>query len=188
MKQKNNTSEQWWDILNHCKQLALAKYGDYGGSVFVLRTPSMVDQIRNKCLRIVSIQEAGEQKVDDSIDSEFIGIINYSIMGLMILENQPDENLRKEEFEKLYDEKAEKIHTLMLAKNHDYGEAWRGMGETSFPDLIRQKLVRMKKMIENDGPKISEGLDANYHDIVNYAIFYLILEMERGNFEVKNKN
>ncbi|HMT01143.1 MAG TPA: DUF1599 domain-containing protein [Candidatus Absconditabacterales bacterium] len=188
MEQKQKkTSNQWWQVLNACKKLAMDKYDDYGGSVFVLRTPSMVDQIRNKCLRIISIQETKTQKIDDSINSEFVGIINYSIMGLMILEDKADEDLPKHEFEKLYDQKTETIHELMMKKNHDYGEAWRGMGETSFPDLIRQKLVRMKTMTENGGAKVSEDLDANYHDIINYAIFWLILEMQRGNFEVETE-
>ena len=146
-----------------------------------LRTISIVDQIYIKAKRIRTIQENKVQKIGDDIVSEFIGILNYAIIGLIQLDLQPDktEELDIESVEKWYDVKAAGARKLMLDKNHDYGEAWRDMSQESFTDLILSKLLRIKQILGNDGKTIiSEGIDANYYDIINYAAFALIMISE----------
>ncbi|MGZ3846686.1 MAG: DUF1599 domain-containing protein, partial [Flavisolibacter sp.] len=157
------------------------KTRDYGTSWRVLREISIVDQVYIKAQRVRNIQETGEQKVGnigDDIRSEFIGIINYSIIGLIQLElteNDPEE-LDVEEVETLYNKYFIAAKTLMQSKNHDYGEAWRNMSQESFVDLILMKLQRMRQIVSNKGKTIiSEGLDANFYDMINYAVFALIL-------------
>lgn len=174
---KPATEEQYNEVVAVCKNLYLKKVTDYGVSWRVLRTISIVDQIYIKAWRIRNIQETGTQKIDDGIESEFIGIVNYGIIALIQLTLTGNDNweLSSQEAEKYYDEEARKIHELMLQKNHDYGEAWRDMSQPSFVDLILVKLLRVKQILTNEGKTIvSEGIDANFADIVNYGIFALI--------------
>jgi len=171
------TLQQYEQVLSQCKDLYIKKAKDYGTSWRVLRAISIVDQIYIKAWRIRQIQENGEQKIQDSIESEFIGIVNYGIIALIqgaIPENEPTE-LSADDARLWYEREAQKIHDLMLQKNHDYGEAWRDMSQQSFVDLILVKLLRIKQILANEGQTIvSEGMDANFTDIVNYAIFALI--------------
>ncbi len=172
-----NTIEQYKSIIDKCKALYVKKATDYGTSWRVLRPISIVDQIYIKAWRIRQIQENGLQKISDSIESEFIGIVNYGIIALIqmnMAENAAIE-LPAEESKNLYELEAEKIEALMLEKNYDYGEAWRDMSQQSFVDLILVKLLRIKQILANDGKTtVSEGIDANFADIVNYGIFALI--------------
>lgn len=154
------------------------KSKDYGTAWRVLRTISIVDQIFIKAQRIRTIQEKGEQKISDGIAAEFNGIINYAVIGLIQLElpaNAPEE-MNLNEVTVLYDKFVNKAKQLMQDKNHDYGEAWRSMSQESFVDLILMKLQRIRQILNNEGKTvISEGIDANYLDILNYAVFALIL-------------
>jgi hypothetical protein len=179
---KNMTTNQYDKVIASCEEIFLKKTKDYGTSWRVLRTISVVDQIFIKALRIRTIQEKQSQRVDDSIASEFMGIINYGIIGLIQLKiNQPAvEELALNKVEKYYHEQVQVTKEVMEAKNHDYGEAWREMSQQSFADLILVKLIRIRQIIQNDGKTlISEGIDANYIDIINYAVFALIL-IEEG--------
>ncbi|MGZ3881063.1 MAG: DUF1599 domain-containing protein [Flavisolibacter sp.] len=176
-----DTNSQYDLVIKECENIFLNKTRDYGTSWRVLREISIVDQVYIKAQRIRNIQETGEQKVGnigDDIRSEFIGIINYSIIGLIQLElteNDPEE-LDVEEVETLYNKYFIAAKTLMQSKNHDYGEAWRNMSQESFVDLILMKLQRMRQIVSNKGKTIiSEGLDANFYDMINYAVFALIL-------------
>lgn len=174
---KPTTEEQYDDVVNTCKNLYLKKGKDYGTSWRVLRTISIVDQIYIKAWRIRQIQEKGIQKIGDTIESEFIGIVNYGVIALiqMKLGNEDNWELNTEKAEEYYNEEAKKIKELMLQKNHDYGEAWRDMSQQSLVDLILVKLLRIKQILTNEGKTIvSEGIDANFADIVNYGIFALI--------------
>jgi hypothetical protein len=151
---------------------------DYSSAWRILRLPSLTDQIYIKAQRIRSLQENKVRKVDEDETGEFIGIINYSIMALIQLElgvvEQPDLNV--EEATELYDQKIALTRQLMEDKNHDYGEAWREMRVSSLTDLILQKLLRVKQIEDNKGKTlVSEGIDANYQDMINYAVFALIL-------------
>ncbi|MFM7015266.1 MAG: DUF1599 domain-containing protein [Bacteroidota bacterium] len=150
---------------------------DYGSAWRILRPTSLTDQILIKANRIRSIEEKGEQKVMEGVDSEFIGIINYAIMALIQIELHSTESLELD-FQKginLYEQQIGSVKNLMLNKNHDYGEAWRDMRVSSMTDLILMKLLRIKQIENNDGNTlISEGVDANYQDIINYAVFALI--------------
>lgn len=173
-----NTNDQYDRAVKACEDIFLKKTKDYGTSWRVYRTISVVDQIYIKAKRIRTIQEKGEQKIGDDIISEFKGILNYAIIGLIQLDlpvGDPEE-LPVEEVEKLYNAKVEIAKQLMEDKNHDYGEAWREMSQESFVDLILAKLLRIKSILKNDGHTIiSEGIDANFFDILNYAVFALIL-------------
>lgn len=176
-----NTNQQYDSAVRSCKDIFIKKTKDYGTSWRVLRTISIVDQIYIKAKRIRTIQENKDQKIGDDITSEFKGILNYSIIGLIQLEMKTDsvEDLPVDVVEKLYDDKVKNAKELMQNKNHDYGEAWRDMSQESFTDLILSKLLRIKQILSNDGKTlISEGIDANYYDIINYAIFALILIAE----------
>ncbi len=171
------TSQQYDAVINTCRELFLKKTKDYGTAWRILRLPSLTDQIFIKAQRIRSLQQNEVRKVDEGEQSEFIGIINYSIMALIQLEKgiaeQPD--LDAEEAISLYDKEVSTTKTLMENKNHDYGEAWRDMRVSSLTDLILQKLLRVKQIEDNSGATlVSEGIDANYQDIVNYAVFALI--------------
>lgn len=173
-----DTSAQYDAIVAASKDIFVKKTKDYGTSWRVLRTISVVDQIFIKALRIRTIQEKKQQLVADDIGSEFKGILNYSIIGLVQLQlGQPSvEDLPAETAAALYEEQVQVAKATMLNKNHDYGEAWRSMSQESFADLILVKLLRIKQILANDGKTlISEGIDANYIDIVNYAVFALIL-------------
>lgn len=173
-----DTSKQYNAVIETCRALFINKMKDYGSAWRILRLPSLTDQIFIKVQRIRGLQQNAERKVDEGQVSEFIGIINYSIMALIQLDKgvveQPDLSL--EEATQLYDEKVAVTKQLMMDKNHDYGEAWRDMRVNSLTDLILQKLLRVKQIEDNQGKTIvSEGIDANYQDMINYAIFALIL-------------
>ncbi|HEX6847089.1 MAG TPA: DUF1599 domain-containing protein [Chitinophagaceae bacterium] len=175
------TDKQYDEVIRSCKEIFLRKAMDYGTAWRVLRTISIVDQIFIKAQRIRTIQETGQQKVADDISAEFKGIINYALIGLFQLaltDNDPEE-LAVERISPMFDEKVATAKRLMQDKNHDYGEAWRSMSQESFVDLILMKLQRIRQILINDGKTIiSEGIDANYLDIVNYAVFALILMEE----------
>ena len=173
-----STILQYNEAIQSSKDIFLKKTKDYGTSWRVLRTISVVDQIFIKAKRIRTVQENGLQKIEDDISSEFKGILNYGVVGLMQLELGADapEELEVAQVEKLYNYKIDNARSLMQNKNHDYGEAWRDMSQESFTDLILSKLLRIKQIITNKGKTlISEGIDANYYDIINYAVFALIL-------------
>ena len=173
----SNTSQEYDKVIATCRQLYINKMKDYGSAWRILRLPSLTDQIFIKAQRIRSLQENEVRKVDEDETGEFIGIINYSIMALIQLDRgiaeQPDLNV--EEATALYDEKVTLTKNLMEAKNHDYGEAWRDMRISSLTDLILQKILRVKQIEDNKGKTlVSEGIDANYQDMINYAVFALI--------------
>jgi hypothetical protein len=173
-----NTSQQYDQIILSCQDIFLKKTKDYGTAWRVLRTISIVDQIFIKAQRIRTIQEKGEQRVSDDISAEFKGIINYAVIGLiqLALPLGAAEEMDPTEVAALYSKEVNKAKQLMLDKNHDYGEAWRSMSQESFVDLILMKLQRIRQILSNDGQTlISEGVDANYQDILNYAVFALIL-------------
>lgn len=171
------TIGQYNEQLDKCKSLFRKKTQDYGTAWRILRTSSLTDQLLIKANRIRTIEEQGEQKVNDPIDGEYIGLVNYSLMALIqmdLTDNAPIE-LDPSKAVELFEEKAAICKRLMEAKNHDYGEVWRDMRRSSLTDLILQKLYRIKQIEDNEGATIvSEGLDANYSDIVNYALFALI--------------
>ena len=171
------TSQQYDHVIKTCRELFLKKSKDYGTAWRILRLPSLTDQIFIKAQRIRSLQQNKVRKVDEGEQSEFVGIINYSIMALIQLEKgvaeQPD--LKVNEAIALYDKEVTTTKTLMENKNHDYGEAWRDIRVSSLTDLILQKLLRVKQIEDNKGATlVSEGIDANYQDIINYAVFALI--------------
>jgi hypothetical protein len=172
------TSEQYDAVIKQCRDLFINKMNDYGSAWRILRLPSLTDQIFIKAQRIRQLQENEIKKVDEDEIPEFIGIINYSLMALIQLEKgvveEPDLNVY--EATKLYDKHIAITKSLMEDKNHDYGEAWREMRISSLTDLILQKLLRVKQIEDNSGKTlVSEGIDANYQDMINYAIFALIL-------------
>jgi hypothetical protein len=173
-----NTSKEYDTVIAICRSLFINKMKDYGCAWRILRLPSLTDQIYIKAQRIRSLQENEVRKIDEDETGEFIGIINYSIMALIQLElgvaDQPDLDVSKST--ELYDAKVTLTKDLMEAKNHDYGEAWRDMRVSSLTDLILQKLLRVKQIEDNKGKTlVSEGIDANYQDMINYSIFALIL-------------
>ncbi len=164
-------------IVDDCRALFEKKMKDYGVAWRILRLPSLTDQIFIKAQRIRSLQTQKEQKIEEGQEAEFIGIVNYSLMALIQIKKgvaeQPD--LAHSEALVLFDNELNEIRNLMIKKNHDYGEAWRDMRVSSLTDLILQKLLRVKQIEENQGKTIvSEGIDANYQDMVNYAVFALI--------------
>jgi hypothetical protein len=176
-----NTLEQYDKALQESRDIFLKKAKDYGTSWRVLRTISIVDQIYIKAKRIRTIQENKVQKIGDDIASEFKGILNYAIIGLIQLELKSDDVQEPgiAEVENLYNTVAANARNLMLDKNHDYGEAWRDMSQESYTDLILSKLLRIKQILGNDGKTIiSEGIDAGFYDIINYAVFALIMISE----------
>ncbi len=177
----NTTLSQYDNVVGACKEIFIKKTVDYGTAWRVLRPISIIDQIYIKAQRIRTIQEKREQKVKDDISGEFKGIINYAIIGLIQLQLPSDtaEELNAEEVNVLFDNNSAIAKNVMLDKNHDYGEAWRNMSEESFVDLILMKLQRIRQILTNQGKTlISEGIDANYVDIINYAVFALILREE----------
>ncbi|UKM64545.1 DUF1599 domain-containing protein [Flavobacteriaceae bacterium GSB9] len=172
-----DTSKQYDAVIDTCKSLFEKKMSDYGSAWRILRLPSLTDQIFIKAQRIRGLQENDVRKVDEDEVSEFIGIINYCVMALIQLEKgvaeQPD--MSTKEAVSLYTEKVAVTKKLMEDKNHDYGEAWRDMRVSSLTDLILQKLLRVKSIENNKGnTQVSEGVDANYQDMINYAVFALI--------------
>ena len=174
----SNTSQEYDNVIAICRQLYGNKMKDYGSAWRILRLPSLTDQIFIKTQRIRSLQQNEIRKVDEDEAGEFIGIINYSIMALIQLDlgvvDQPDLDATKAV--QLYDEKIAITKSLMEDKNHDYGEAWREIRVSSLTDLILQKLLRVKQIEDNKGKTlVSEGIDANYQDMINYSVFALIL-------------
>ncbi|EGV43631.1 DUF1599 domain-containing protein [Bizionia argentinensis JUB59] len=172
-----DTSQQYDAVISICRNLFEKKMSDYGSAWRILRLPSLTDQIFIKAQRIRGLQQNGVQKVEEGEVSEFIGIINYCVMALIQIDKgvveQPD--LLTEEAVRLYAEKVALTKELMMNKNHDYGEAWRDMRVSSLTDLILQKLLRVKQIENNQGKTlVSEGIDANYQDIINYAVFAII--------------
>lgn len=175
------TDQQYDEAIFSCKEIFIKKTKDYGTAWRVLRTISIVDQVFIKAQRIRTIQQKGLQKIADDREAEFIGIINYAVIGLVQLElteNDPEE-LAVDKVSVLYDTNIDAAKRLMQDKNHDYGEAWRSMSQESLVDLILMKLQRIRQILANEGKTLmSEGIDANYLDIINYAVFALILMSE----------
>ncbi|MCC7466994.1 MAG: DUF1599 domain-containing protein [Saprospiraceae bacterium] len=173
----DKTLHQFETIVRRCRDLFLKKTADYGTAWRILRPSSITDQLYIKALRIRSIEEKGAQKVDDPVESEFIGLVNYCILALiqMSLSQDAPLELPPAEVARLYDEHIQENIRLLQAKNHDYDEAWRLMRISSMTDLILQKLLRIKQIEDNQGQtQVSEGLEANYRDIINYSVFALI--------------
>jgi len=172
-----DTSRQFEQAITMCKEVFINKMKDYGSAWRILRTSSLTDQIYIKANRIRSIEQKGVNKVDEGVRPEFIGIVNYSVMALIQLElgieGNPD--LQEEEAAQLYEKHLFSARDLMLDKNHDYDEAWRNMRVSSYTDIILMKLKRIKQIEDKEGETlVSEGVDANYRDIINYALFALI--------------
>ena len=176
-----DTKEQYHNVISKSREIFIDKNADYGSSWRVLRIISLVDQINIKAQRIRNLQNNIANKIDEDQIAEFYGIINYSIMALIQIEkgivDEPD--LDADEIIKLYDKNVNETFELMLNKNHDYGEAWREMEIVSLTDLIIQKIYRMKSILKNVGKtNVSEGIDANFQDILNYSVFAQILLKE----------
>jgi hypothetical protein len=172
-----DTSKQYDTVIEECRSLFIKKMSDYGSAWRILRLPSLTDQIFIKAQRIRQLQENEVRKIDEGEQPEFIGIINYSIMALIQLESGVVENpdLNTEEATILYDKHSKTTKELMMNKNHDYGEVWREMRVSSLTDLILQKLLRVKSIEDNQGKTVvSEGIEANYQDMINYAVFAMI--------------
>lgn len=173
----SKTSTQYKEVISACQELFAKKTRDYGTAWRVLRLPSITDQIYIKAQRIRSIQDKGQQKVEDSIRDEFIAIVNYCVMALIQMKLEPTSELEltAEEVVPLYDEAVKETYALLENKNHDYGEAWREMRVSSITDIILMKLLRVKQIEDNGGKTlVSEGVKANYQDMINYAVFCLI--------------
>ncbi len=171
-----STINNYKKVINICKDIYIKKSKDYGSAWRILRTTSLTDQIFIKAQRIRSVQEKKKMKVEEKIENEFIGIINYCIMAIIQMEYESDEiEIGVEKLEKLYDKYSLEIMELLSNKNHDYDEAWKEMRISSMTDIILMKLYRTKQIESNNGKTlISEGIKANYQDIVNYSIFCLI--------------
>lgn len=172
-----DTSKQYDAVIEDCRNLFVKKMADYGSAWRILRLPSLTDQLFIKAQRIRQLQENEVRKVDEGEIPEFIGIINYSLMALIQLELGVSEtpDLSLEEATELYDKHIKISKELMMNKNHDYGEAWRDMRVSSLTDLILQKILRVKQIEDNSGKTlVSEGIDANYQDMINYSVFALI--------------
>ncbi len=179
----SNTSQQYESIIIKCKDIFAKKTSDYGTAWRILRVSSLTDQIFIKANRIRTIQETGVNKVGEGIESEFIGIINYCVMALIQLELKDDKRMElpSDETVELYAKYSKEAKQLMETKNHDYGEAWRDMRVSSLTDLILMKILRVKQIEDNKGKTlISEGIDANYFDMINYAVFAMILISEEN--------
>lgn len=171
------TLKQYDEVLSNCRSLYQKKMQDYGTSWRIMRLESLTDQLFIKASRIRTIEENENQKVQDSVVSEFIGLVNYSLMALIQKQISKDSPIELEHVEalQLFDTVANEVRALMIQKNHDYGEAWRSMRVSSLTDLILMKLHRIKQIEDNDGSvKVSEGVEGSYSDIVNYALFALI--------------
>lgn len=172
-----NTAQEFDSVIAICKSLFLKKTKDYGTAWRILRSSSITDQIFIKAQRIRTLEEKKVSKVGEDISSEYIGIINYCVIGMLQLELKSDDpyEMEVDQVEALFDEKVNLTKELMMAKNHDYGEAWRDMRTSSLTDLILMKILRVKQIEDNFGKTLaSEGVDANYQDMLNYAVFALI--------------
>jgi hypothetical protein len=177
MEVMSQTGIEYTNVMNVCRDIFSKKTNDYGTAWRVLRPSSLTDQIFIKAQRIRTIQETGENKVGESIDDEFRAIVNYCVMALIQLEEKELKDLELEYGTALmlYDKYARQAYELMMRKNHDYGEAWRDMRVSSLTDLILMKILRVKQIEDNNGNTlISEGVEANYFDMLNYAVFALI--------------
>lgn len=178
----SKTDQQFDQVKQLCLDVFLKKMKDYGSAWRILRPSSLTDQIFIKAQRIRSLQDKGTQKILEGISPEFVGIVNYSVMGLIQLERGPGDHadMGAEEAAELYERYFEQSRRLMHDKNHDYSEAWREMRVSSLADIILMKILRIKQIEDNQGKTfVSEGIDANYYDIINYAVFALIkLEVE----------
>ena len=173
----NQTEAEYRQVIQRCKDLFLKKNQDYGTAWRILRLPSITDQIYIKAQRIRTLQETGVSKVGEGVEPEFVGIINYCVMALIQLHLSQDRRteIPTDELERLYDEQIGRVIDLLFAKNHDYGEAWRAMRVSSMTDIILMKLLRTKQIEDNRGNTlVSEGVEANYMDMINYAVFCLI--------------
>nr|WP_262918346.1 DUF1599 domain-containing protein [Mucilaginibacter straminoryzae] len=173
----NNTSVEYDAVIHICRSLFINKTRDYGTAWRILRPESITDQIFIKAQRIRTLEEKKVSKVGEDITGEYIGIVNYCVIGMLQLEcgNSTPMELSAEEVAALYDEKVKETKDLMFAKNHDYGEAWRDMRISSLTDLILMKLLRVKQIEDNKGETlVSEGVKANYQDMLNYSVFALI--------------
>ncbi|MHA4810646.1 DUF1599 domain-containing protein [Flavitalea flava] len=182
----SSTNRQYDEAVQTCKDIFLKKTRDYGTSWRVLRTISIADQLYIKARRIRTLQQTGEQRVGEDKTGEFMAMVNYGIIGLIQLSLSDDsvEDLPVKEVENRYDEKVKEVKAIMLDKNHDYGEAWRSMSQESFVDLILMKILRIRQIVANDGKTlISEGIDSNYTDIINYSLFALVLIAEGKHME-----
>lgn len=180
----SKTAEQYDSIIANCREIFEKKMHDYGTSWRILRLSSITDQVFIKANRIRTLQETGVSKVGEGIFPEFMAMVNYSIMALIQIElgaaNAENAEADPDTTMQLYDKYAQKAKDLMLAKNHDYGEAWRDMRVSSLDDLILVKLLRIKQIEDNQGKTlVSEGIDSNYYDILNYSVFALI-KLEEG--------
>lgn len=171
----STTAQLYQDVQDKCRDIFLAKMRDYGTAWRILRSTSLTDQIFIKAKRIRTLEQKQQKMVNEGVDSEYIGIINYSIMALVQLElGTSTKALEEKEAQRLYELYFEQAKQLMLKKNHDYGEAWQEMRVSSITDLILMKILRIKQIENNSGKTIiSEGLDANYLDMINYAAFAL---------------
>ena len=182
----SNTSEQYDNVVVKCTEIFKKKTIDYGTAWRILRSSSLTDQIFIKANRIRTIQEAGSSKVDEGVESEFVGIINYCIMALIQIDLVNDKRMEipSQEVIDLYHNKFNISKNLMEQKNHDYGEAWRDMRVSSLTDLILMKILRVKQIEDNKGKTIiSEGIDANYFDMINYSVFAIIHLFKKLNYE-----
>jgi hypothetical protein len=176
------TASEYRQVIATCKALFEKKTKDYGTAWRILRVPSITDQIFIKAQRIRSIQEKGVQKVGDPIKDEFVGIINYCLLAIIQIGLQDSDKLEMsyEELEPLYNQAVQETEDLLNNKNHDYGEAWREMRVSSITDIILMKLLRVKQIENNSGKTlVSEGVKANYQDMINYSVFALILLNEK---------
>ena len=179
----STTETQYRQVIQRCKDLFLKKNKDYGTAWRILRLPSITDQIFIKAQRIRTLQETGVSKVGEGIEPEFVGIVNYCVMALIQFHLQSEQtegttrlDIPVAELEQLYDKQVAQVMNLLFAKNHDYGEAWRDMRVSSMTDIILMKLLRTKQIEDNRGSTlVSEGVEANYMDMINYAVFCLIL-------------
>ncbi|MDD4142240.1 MAG: DUF1599 domain-containing protein [Bacteroidales bacterium] len=183
-----DTLQEYDAAVAKCRSIFTAKMNDYGCAWRILRPSSLTDQIYIKANRIRSIQCKGNKKVDEGEENEFIGIVNYSVMALIQLEKgfEEGDSLPQEEIAALYEQYILNARSLMENKNHDYDEAWRNMRISSIDDIILMKLLRVKQIEDHHGKTlISEGVDANYYDIINYAIFALILLNEQSNETIR---
>jgi|TARA_Y100000592_G_C5455312_1_gene311078 hypothetical protein len=174
---ENKTSNEYTQVIARCKELFRKKTIDYGTAWRILRLSSITDQIFIKAQRIRSIQEKGNQKVEDPIVDEFVGIINYCLIALLQISFEKDERMEIpfDDIEPVYDKWVSQTKGLLENKNHDYGEAWRDMRVSSMTDIILMKLYRVKQIEDNEGQTlVSEGIEANYQDMINYSVFCLI--------------
>lgn len=172
-----------------CRTLFEKKTRDYGTSWRILRLPSLTDQIYIKANRIRSVQESGENRVGDGVRGEFVAMVNYAVMGLILIEESGDKELELpiEDALRLYDKQMKRVLDLMMDKNHDYGEAWRQMRISSMVDLILMKLLRIKQIEDNEGRTlVSEGVEGGYMDIINYSLFCLVRLTEDEELRMKN--